>query len=44
MPDSSRPTRTLLRFVPLLGIGLLAYLMSKLDVHALAVNAKAIAW
>jgi phosphatidylglycerophosphate synthase len=44
MPDSSRPNRTLLRFVPLLGIGLLAYLLSKLDVHALAVNAKAIAW
>jgi phosphatidylglycerophosphate synthase len=43
MPDSSRHNRTLLRFVPLLGIGLLAYLMSKLDVHALAVNAKAIA-
>ncbi len=44
MPDSSRHNRTLLRFVPLLGIALLAYLMSKLDVHALAVNAKAIAW
>ena len=44
MPDSSRHNRTLLRLVPLLGIALLAYLMSKLDVHALAVNAKAIAW
>ena len=44
MPDSSRRNRILLRVVPALGIGLLAYLMSKLDVHALAVNAKAIAW
>lgn len=44
MPDSSRRNRTILRFVPLLGIGLLAYLMSKLDVHALTVNAKAIGW
>ncbi len=44
MPDPSRNSRTLLRFVPLIGIGLLAYLISKLDVHALAVNVKAIAW
>ena len=44
MPDFSRHKQTLLRLVPLLGIGLLAYLMSKLDVRALAVNAKAIAW
>jgi len=44
MPDSSRRNGTLLRLVPLLGIGLLAYLMSKLDVHALAANAKAIGW
>lgn len=44
MPDSTRRKRKLLRFVPLLGIGLLAHLVSKLDVHALAINAKAIAW
>jgi len=44
MPDSSRRKGTILRLVPLLGIGLLAYLISKLDVHALAANAKAIGW
>jgi phosphatidylglycerophosphate synthase len=44
MPDSSRHKGILLRLVPILGIGLLAYLISKLDFHALAANAKAIAW
>ena len=44
MPDSSRRNGTLLRLVPILGIGLLAYLISKIDVHALAANGKAIAW
>lgn len=42
MRDSSRRRRTLLRLVPLLGIGLLAYLVSKLDFHALRANANAI--
>jgi phosphatidylglycerophosphate synthase len=44
MPDSSRRNRTILRLAPLLGISLLAYLVSKLDAHALAANAKAIGW
>jgi phosphatidylglycerophosphate synthase len=44
MPDSSRRNGTILRLVPLLGIGLLVYLISKVNVHALAANAKAIGW
>jgi phosphatidylglycerophosphate synthase len=44
MPDSSRRNGTLLRLVPVLGIGLLAYLISKMDVRSLAANAKAIGW
>ncbi len=44
MPDSSRRNGTILRLVPLLGIGLLAYLILKVNVHALATNAKAIGW
>ena len=44
MPDSSRRRGTLFRLVPVLGIGLLVYLVSKLDVHALAANAKTIGW
>ncbi len=42
MPDSSRRNSTLLRLVPILGIGLLAYLISKIDVHALAANGRTI--
>ena len=42
MRDSSRQKQTLLRLVPLLGIGLLAYLVSKLDLHALRANVHAI--
>jgi phosphatidylglycerophosphate synthase len=44
MPDLSRRKGILLRVIPLLGIGLLAYLMSKIDLHLLAGNAKAIGW
>src|SRR3974390_2776811 len=44
MPDPSRRNGTLLRLVPILGIGLLAYLISKIDIHALAANGKAIGW
>src|SRR5215469_12285074 len=44
MPDSSRRNGTLLRLIPILGIALLAYLISKIDVHALAANANAIGW
>lgn len=42
MRDWPRHKRMLLRLVPLLGIGLLAYLVSKLDLHALRANAHAI--
>src|ERR1700760_1801568 len=44
MPDSSHRRGALLRLVPGLGIGLLLYLVSKLDLHALAANAKTIGW
>ena len=44
MPETSRRKRAILRVAPLLGIGLLAWLISKVDVHALAVNARAIGW
>jgi phosphatidylglycerophosphate synthase len=33
-----------MRMVPLIGIGLLAYLVSKSDIHALAADAKTIGW
>jgi phosphatidylglycerophosphate synthase len=44
MPDSSRRKRKILRLVPVLGVALLGYLLSKANVHALALNAKAIGW
>ena len=44
MPDHSRVKRVLLRVTPLLGLGLLAYLLSSVKLSALAVNAKAIGW
>ena len=44
MPDHSRVKRALLRVTPLLGVGLLAYLLSSVKLSALAVNAKAIGW
>lgn len=44
MPDSLPRKKTILRLVPALGIGLLAYLISKVDFHALAANRKAIGW
>jgi phosphatidylglycerophosphate synthase len=44
MPDSPRRNGIILRLTPLLGVGLLVYLLSKIDVHPLAANAKAIGW
>jgi phosphatidylglycerophosphate synthase len=44
MPDTSPRNRTMLRLIPVLGIALLAWLISRMDVHALAVNLKAIGW
>ena len=44
MPDHSRVKTAFLRVMPLLGMGLLAYLLSSVKVSALAVNAKAIGW
>jgi phosphatidylglycerophosphate synthase len=44
MSDHSRAKTALLRVIPLLGVGLLAYLLSTVKLSALAVNAKAIGW
>jgi phosphatidylglycerophosphate synthase len=44
MSDLSRRKSRILRLVPLLGTGLLAYLISKVNAHVLAANAKAIGW
>jgi phosphatidylglycerophosphate synthase len=44
MPDGLRKGRSFLRFTPLLGVGLLAYLMTTVKWRELAGNAKAIGW
>jgi phosphatidylglycerophosphate synthase/uncharacterized membrane protein YbhN (UPF0104 family) len=44
MSNRSRRTTTLLRIVPLLGVGLLAYLLTTVRWNTLAANAKAIGW
>lgn len=43
-PDAPRHRRRLMRLVPLLGIALLAYLMTRIDVRELAQHAHAIGW
>ena len=44
MSDRSRTKTALLRVTPLLGVGLLTYLLTTVRLSALAVNAKAIGW
>ena len=44
MSDRSRAKTALLRVAPILGVGLLAYLLSTVKLSALTVNAKTIGW
>lgn len=44
MSDRSRGMKTLLRIAPLLGVGLLAYLLTTVKLGPLVANAKAIGW
>jgi len=44
MPDRARGRKALLRFAPLLGVALLAYLLTTVRLSTLVVNARSIGW
>jgi phosphatidylglycerophosphate synthase len=44
MSERSRATKALLHITPLLGVGLLAYLLTRVELGPLVANAKAIGW